>query len=254
MLRATLITTVCLSAMAVPALAAGPTTVASSSTPWVSGDIDAAGGGVWSSGYGAGAFSADARAALPVTGMLRFEAELRDRGLTESGESVNSFAGVAHLYAQNSSYAFGIFGGAGSFDYLTNWTVGGEAQAYFAKLTLDGAVAFQSFNISNVTGWSARLGGHYYVTPNNRLSLTGLYYSFSGGNLTGAEAAFEHRFTNTPWSAFAKATWLTESGYSETAVLGGIRISLDNPGSTLQSHDKAVPWESTQSVDTLFLD
>jgi len=254
MVRAVLLaTTVMMTAIAAPAWAGSP---AASPMPGLSADLSLGGGAIWDSGsYSINTFLANARAALPLGGAFHVETEFRDNVEFQGGENINFISGYAHVYAQNQAYAFGIFGGHSALPSTYNlWSGGLEGQAFVGRLTIDAGVAFQNVDYMAVHGWSARLGGRYYLTPNTRIALTGLYYSFPGGSITGAEGSLEHRFANMPLSVFAKASWGTEDGYNLYSALGGIRISFDNPAATLQGHDKAVPWDSEQSLDTLAID
>ncbi|MBN8996909.1 MAG: hypothetical protein J0H94_16940 [Rhizobiales bacterium] len=261
-MRKLLLTTAALSALSVPAFAAdlgGAPESGSplySAAPMVSGDISAALGGSWFSGEGfsesAGAFDTSARFALPLTSGISFEGELLDGGLFNDGSSFNTFLGLAHLYGQTQSYALGVFGGAGSLPGAGMWQAGIEGQAYLGNLTAEGTLGYTSIHEGDLTAWNARFGGKYYFTPNDKLSLFGNYFNadsdFGGGDLWGIDGGYEHRFGASPWSGFVKAAWYSEDGVDLTSALVGVRVSLDAPGSTLQSHDRAVPWQSQLGI------
>lgn len=261
-MRTLLLTTAAVAALTVPAMAADLGAVPESGSPlysaapMVSGDISAALGGTWFSGDGfsesTGAFDTSARFAMPLTAGLGFEGELLDGGLFQDGNSFNTFLGLAHLYTQNQSYALGVFGGAGSLPGAGLWQGGVEGQAYFGNLTAEATVGYTSIHSGDATFWNTRFGGKYYFTPNDKLSLFGNYLAadsnFGGEDLWGIDGSYEHRFGASPWSGFVKAAWYNSDGVDLTSALVGVRVALDAPGSTLQSHDRAVPWQSQLGI------
>jgi hypothetical protein len=259
LLRNTLLATTALTLVVVPALAADVTYPAAPPPPGsplyspaslVTGDLSLAIGAASGGGENLGAYEGTGRAALPLTGGFNFEAELLDDGFFQNGESVNSFSAVGHLYAQNQTDALGVYGGASSLFYASGWTGGVEGQIYLSKFTLDGSLGFASIQGGGSTGWGAKLGGRYYFDPNTKLSIYGNFSSADGENLWGVSGAVEHRFAASPWSLFVKASWNTvNGGPSDTEVLGGVRVSLDAPNSTLESHDMAVPWQTEPQTD-----
>lgn len=259
-MRKLLLTTAAVAALSAPALAADLGGVPESgsplysSAPMVSGDISGALGGVWFSGGGesesAGAYDASARFALPVVSGVSFEGELFDSGIFKDGESYNAFLGLGHLYAQTPNYALGVFGGAGSATPFGFWQLGVEGQAYFGNLTGEGSVSYTGIHEGDANLWTARLGGRYYFNPDTKLALGVDYFSVDGNgtgsdDAWGVDGSLEHRFSGTPWSGFIKAAYLDADGAHVTNALVGLRVSLDGAGSTLQSHDRAVPWQSS---------
>jgi len=130
------------------------------------------------------------------------------------------------------------------------WQLGVEGQAYFGNFTAEGTVGYVSLNSSyfDANLWNARIGGRYYFTPNTKLGLGVSYFSVDQSGISadawGIDGSLEHRLSGTPLSGFVKAAYLDGDGTSQTSALVGLRVSLDAPGSTLQSHDRAVPWQS----------
>lgn len=259
MMRKLLLTSAAIAALSVPAMAADLGGVPESGSPlysgapMVSGDISAAIGGTWFSGDGydenVGAFDTSARFALPLVSGVSFEGELLDGGAFKDGSSFNTFLGLAHLYTQSPNYALGVFGGAGSLPGAGLWQVGVEGQAYWGNFTGEGSVAYTGVHSGDLNLWTARLGGRYYFTPDTKLSLGVDYFSADSSfgeseDAWGVDGSLEHRLTGTPWSGFIKAAYLDADGEHETSALVGLRVSLDGAGSTLQSHDRAVPWQS----------
>lgn len=261
-MRRLLLSTTALMALAIPAVAADLGVPPSgsplySSAPMVSGDMSAALGGAWASGEGEsqslGAYDTSARFALPLVSGISFEGELIDAGVFQDGASLNNFLGLAHFYTQSPGYAVGVFGGAGSAYFASLWQAGLEAQAYWGNFTGEGSIAYTSLYKGHASLWTGRLGGRYYFTPDTKLSLGVDYVSLDGmgsgsNDAWGVDGGLEHRFSGTPWSGFVKAAYLDASGAHVTTALAGIRVSLDAPGSTLQSHDRLVPWQSNLGI------
>jgi hypothetical protein len=223
--------------------------------PVVAGDI-AIGMGLFSetySGegedtYNAGIVTGVGRAAVPVSGSISFEGEVTARSVFDDGESYyNGFAAVGHLYTSNPTYAAGVFGGYASIIDYSGYVIGGEANYYAGPFTLFAQVAYwngQDYYDGILQG---RLGGHYYFNPDTRATLDLNYYSNNLADVWSAEGKLEHRFTGTNWSGFVSGGYVTDNypygdWHAWTAKVG-FSLLIDPPGSTLQSHDKAVPFD-----------
>jgi hypothetical protein len=215
--------------------------------PIIAGDLSIAAGvyseddNNYSSSYGV--VAGVGRAALPISGPLSFEAEVTGRSYFDSGESYTSFAAVGHVYTSNPTYAAGLFAGYTSFDSYSGYVLGAEANYYAGPATLFAQIAYwngQNYYDSILQG---RLGGHYYFNPDTRATLDLNYYSSDYNDVWMGEARIEHRFTGTNWSAFAAANYY-DGQYGSNAWEGkvGFRLLIDPPGTTLQGHDKAVPF------------
>lgn len=239
----------------------------------IAGDLSGSIGGSWFSSDGdttsATTYQAIARAALPIAGNFKFEAEFNDTGYFNFGfpgggapsdYSMNGFNGFAHIYYQDPNFALGLVGGAGSYNPLSSWTVGGEGKYYMGQFTLEGTLTYTNYHLSGVSidGTNARVGGAYYFEPNTKLALAGTWSHLTspGGDEAldgyGLSAELAHRFASTAWSGFLKGDWthLTSEGESGdvSRVLVGLSIALDAPGSTLRSHDYAVPFTTDLGV------
>ncbi len=256
MLREILLAGAVLTVLTAPSLAAGPSAPGSWPGSLLTGDMSIYAGGNWYAGSNSmSQFGESARFAIPLQDALHFEGELRNH--TFEGE-YSLFDALAHLYVQNAAYALGAFGGAGNIEGGFNtWAGGLEGQLYFNKLTLEGSIAYQSLYQNYLGYLSGEVGARYYLNPNTKLFVTGGFFNAEyNGNSTysiwDVHGGVEHRFGNSPISIFTQAGWLTNQGYSETAVIGGIRLMLDGAGSTLAAHDKAVPWDTLELASTTF--
>lgn len=195
-----------------------------------------------------GIFQGYGRANLPMMGgAWNLELETGATALFSDGYS-EAMAGVyAHLWTNFSGVRVGAFGGA-AFGGPTVGTVGIEAEGDVGALTL-GAQGSYSWTDSDFDAevWGLRGWADFYFNPNTKLGADIAWASIDGSGdqdiwaLTGVA---EHRFDNTPISAFGRVSYVDLDDYGDAWVgLVGARVFLDNPGSTLQDHDRAVPFD-----------
>ena len=101
----------------------------------------------------------------------------------------------------------------------------------------------------DVDVWNLRGWADWYFTDNTKAGLDVAYWNFDlegeDADLWTVSLGAEHRFDNTPISAFANVGYMTVSDLDVDAwtIKGGIRIFMDNAGSTLREHDRAVPFD-----------
>jgi hypothetical protein len=255
-----LISTAAAALLAGPALAADaivytPPAPPPPAAPVVAGDVEIGAGGGSESYDGDlvtlddddrdnfGLVTAIGRASVPLSGTIFLEGELNGRSVIFDGESIASFAAVGHLYNAAPEFAAGIFGGYTSIDDASGYVFGGEANYYAGPVTLFAQLAYwDGENYADGT-LQGRLGAHFYVNPDTKLTLDGSYYGTDLVNHWTVDGTAEHRFTGTNWSGFLSAGYAAsdEDWHSWTAKVG-FKLLVDPPGSTLQGHDKAVPF------------
>lgn len=223
--------------------------------PMVAGDISIGMGlfsetysGDGSDTYNAGIVTGVGRAAVPVSGSISFEAEVNARSVFDDGESYyNGFAAVGHLYTSNPTYAAGLFGGYASISDYSGYVIGGETNYYAGPVTLFAQLAYWDGSNYPDGILQGRLGGHYYFNPDTRATLDVNYYSNDVADVWSAEGRLEHRFSGTNWSGFLSGGYVTDNfpyydWHAWTAKVG-FSLLIDPPGTTLQGHDKAVPFD-----------
>jgi hypothetical protein len=223
--------------------------------PVVAGDIEI-GIGIAKESYGgevqidqvsnddtSGLLTAIGRAAIPLSGSIFLEGEVNGRSVFQDGESFTTFAAVGHLYNSTPEFAAGVFGGYTSFGDASGYVLGGEANYYGGPFTLFAQIAYwdgENYIDGTLQG---RLGGHFYVNPDTRATLDASYYSNDAVNHWTVDGTLEHRFTGTNWSGFVAAGYAeSDQDWSSWTAKVGFRLLVDPPGSTLQGHDKAVPF------------
>jgi hypothetical protein len=222
--------------------------------PIISGDLELGAGifheSYYDDSYSSGIVTGVGRAAVPLSGGLSLEGEVTGRSVFDDGESYYSgFAAVGHVYMSGLNYAAGLFGGYTSIDDYSGYVIGGEANYYTGPATLFAQLAYWNGSDYYDGVLQGRIGGHYYFTPDTRGTLDVSYFSNDIDDVWSAEGRLEHRFTGTNWSAFASAGYYADSENSSdwnvwTAKVG-FRLLIDPPGTTLQAHDKAVPFNVT---------
>lgn len=204
-------------------------------------------GGIWSAaGYDSrGVISGAGRASVPLGQLLKLELEVTGGSIFREGYGGSSFGAYAHLYGDGPSHALGVFGGyTGVLNYSAP-TIGIEGYFNLTPSTILWAQAAYLFNtnINNIT--YVRGGVHQYFSANTRATLDlALANNSNWGNAWSATGSLEHRFASTPWSIFGSvgASGVENSDVTPWMFMVGARLFVDQPGSTLGSHDKAVPF------------
>jgi hypothetical protein len=204
-------------------------------------------------------FMSSGRANLPLGPRWNLEAEANAKSIFESASGGTlgfpfEADGYLHLWSQhNANAAWGLFGGVSPVEAVF-WSFGGEFKHYLPHASFGAAVALTGFaslgsSTPGDSGWTVDAAANWYLNPNHRIGLSaaltsGLTFGSSGsGSLWRVTADFEHRFASLPvslWlagtrehSAFTGSAWL---------AMAGFRIFMDRPGSTIQSHERDVPW------------
>jgi len=196
-----------------------------------------------------GLFVGAARVNLPLGGTWNLELEAGGGSWFDHGEGRSSIGALGHLWTKLDNAAAGVFGGVNFPTYdLVEGTAGLEGEVYFGNLTLG---ASGSYNWGNgFDYWLVGAGADLYLTPESKLSAEASYYDgdFFSASFTewNARAIGEHHFAGTPLTGWVEASY-TDYGDGfghEWAGLAGIRVLLNNkPDTTLQEHDRDVPWD-----------
>jgi hypothetical protein len=197
--------------------------------------------------YDQGMVSGLVRAATPISGNLMFEAELNAESFFNDGESDTAFAAVGHFYTGAPNYAAGLFGGFTSIYGYSGYVLGGEANYYMPMSTFFAQVAYWNGSDYDASILQGRIGGHYYFTPDTKATLDVSYYANDIDNVWRAEGILTHRFTGTNWAGFASITYAADDAdcdpFKDWTFKVGFQLFLDPPGTTLQGHDHAVPFD-----------
>lgn len=197
--------------------------------------------------HGGGIFVGAGRANLPLGHLWNLEIETGGGSWFSDGESTPAIGALAHLWRRLNSAAFGVFGGVyNDLFELVEGTAGLEGKAYLGNVTFG---ASGSYNwADDYYYWMAVAGADFYPTPELRLSGEASYYEgdVSGFSLEhwNGRVIGEYHFPGTPLTGWVEASY-TDYGDDfghEVAGIAGIRLLFAAPGTTLQQHDRDVPW------------
>ncbi len=273
--------------LAADAASQGPTTTALPQT--ITGDA-AIGVGVTNTRFNDGDWSSfnklngSGRVNIRLDDRWNFEFEANGEAQWDSTFSGSVVGSYGHLWGRAASAALGVFGGVrstttsgGPGSGMESLVSGIEGEIYFGNLTLGGQASATWNTISTVgyskdfDAWQLRGYVHYYLTPNDKVSGDVRYSDpFAPGpgitipDQTGwvFAAAAEHRFANMPWSIWASGSYATLSSSAvpplfpsvkadRWTALVGFRMLMDAPGSTLQGHDRDIPFDYQGPTDVI---
>jgi hypothetical protein len=159
-------------------------------------------------------------------------------------------AAYVHLWKRQPMSAWGLFAGTAPLE-IAFTSVGGEFKHYTANASF-GAAAAATFFPGSGTGWTINTSANFYPHPDLRIGLAG---AVTGGlgqidpdwtdTAAKVTADIEHRNAGRPVSLWASASWLSNINGESWNALGGFRVFIDRPSSTLQSHEQDVPFTFT---------
>jgi hypothetical protein len=197
-----------------------------------------------------GNFAAAGRVNIPFAGDWNLEIETGGGALTEDGFSASNIGAYGHLWKNLGSTRLGALGGINySYGPLTSAIVGVEGEVEFNAVTL-GAQATYSWLINDydLDVWGLRGWADWYVNPNTKVGAEVAWTNVSEGSdsddiwTVGVNA--EHRFAGTPFSGFARVGYTSYfSDFDTWSGMVGVRVFMDQPGTTLRDHDRQVPFD-----------
>jgi hypothetical protein len=221
------------------------------SQPAIVGHLDLGLGHVWSGTEFGGneefwLFEGFGRANVDFNGI---NLELETGGGADLKDDETSIGVAAHLWAALNSAAVGVFGGVSFPIDRTNYKLGVEGEAYLGAVTLGASYDYNWLEDgSTAEFWVARGWADVYPTQNFRIGGDFMYFlepatSFDvyGGNLDA-----ELRIPGTAFSGWVEGRYRRIDHLDAdiwTAMIG-FRIFMDAPGTTLQEHDRLVPWDN----------
>ncbi len=229
---------------------------------------------------------------VPFNDRWNFEFEATAQHEWRSGVSASGVGTNGHIWASLPNAALGAFAGISTFDSLglcrfcssdrgtlQSVSTGLEGEMYFGNLTLGGQASI-SWNSLGYDGppsssadfntWQLRGYAAYYFTPDDMLGGEVKYtdpppiirnVTVPGQYTWEFIGRAEHRFAGTPFSVWAAGSYATDvdapalitSATTHTwSALVGFRFLMDEPGSTLQSHDRAIPFHYDNHMDVIW--
>ncbi len=181
------------------------------------------------------------RANLALFGPLNFEAEVGGWLAHEDGDTLHTLQGIGHLWMTLPSAAAGVFGGWTDYFGTGIPTAGLEGQIYLGNLTL-GAQGSYNWDDGNDV-WGIRGDADLYFNPDLKLGGDVQFWNVGGSDIWQGGLDVEKRFTGTPLSAGASLAYFSGEDFAAWTGMIHLRIFMDPAGSTLQWHDRAVPFE-----------
>lgn len=186
------------------------------------------------------------RANVPLTSNIGLLVDVNLTGLFEI-EEASAVTATGHLWRRDGNILYGVFGGgvfptAGGADSIA--VVGVEGKYDFGQQMVGGQ--FSGLFGDGGSAYIAKVELDHYFTPNLKAGANAqVLFGNDGFDQTvwSVGGVVENRFDSFPVSAFVsgQATFVEDV----TALTGiiGLRVFFDPPGSTLQSHDEAVPFD-----------
>lgn len=135
----------------------------------------------------------------------------------------------------------GFAGGQGIVDE-TLWSFGAQGQAYLDKMTLTGAVAYETVDGVDVDAWTVGGDAAYFITPAFRVNGGLSWSTVDGGgdsiDLWSANVGGEYQIANTPLSFVANYGYseLEDVDLSVNTLTVGFRYSF---GGDLQTRSRS---------------
>lgn len=188
------------------------------------------------------------RVAGPVFHGLKGEGEMYGGFMSSDTSSVTTYGMFTHLYKDAPTHALGVFAGFASGDSTHVYLLGAEGKYYVGQTTFSGTVA-ALVPESGSGGWVFDGGLDYYFTADHKAWVDLAYYvpqQSGSSSIFKGVLGVEHRYTGTPWSAFATGSYVSGSGTNIWSGVVGVRAFIEHqPGVTLQQHDRAVPFDAS---------
>jgi hypothetical protein len=186
-------------------------------------------------------FTGTGRVNVPVRGTFNLGFQTSGFALHQNGASMIAWTDAyGHAWHRLPSSAWGVFGGTQFGPALTH-TVGVEAKHYLGNVSLGGEAAYL-WRSGGADAWEVAGAVNLYLHPNFRIGGAVQYISGFAADLTTLAVDAELRLRGSPWSVWGYATSFSAAGSTSYAALGGFKVFLDAPGSTLQSHEMDVPF------------
>ena len=198
-----------------------------------------------------GIFTGAGRANINLGGAWNVELETGGSALFKDGSSYSSVGVAGHVWTKLNSAAFGAYGGVNFPTGATVYTLGLEGETYLGNLTLGANADYNWVDTGGGSGdfWDLAAWADVYFTPDFRLGGALGYASGDIPDTWSATLDTEYRFSGTPFSGWAEASYASADGGADVwGGMLGVRVFMDPAGTTLQQHDRDVPWEGLLST------
>jgi hypothetical protein len=164
-----------------------------------------------------------------------------DAALLDSDDSDAVTAIAGHIFSRNDRYLFGGFVGLTDGDDSTTVEVGVEANKYFDRWTLAGAVSYGDNDDANTDGFGANVQARFFPHDNLRLQVNAGWASVDtpGGDADGFTygVGAEYQFASVPISVGANYARVDFDDNGVEADTLGVTVRY-NWGGTLFDRDR----------------
>ena len=164
---------------------------------------------------------------------------------TDDDNDVDILTGTAHLISRDANGAWGGFAGLGNVDGgggdVGLWTVGGEYAAFFDSSTFVATVAYANADDVNVDIMGVSGEYRMFLNDDLRVDFGGGYANIDGGGADAdafqVGAGVEYRFSGTPFSIGANASYIDTDGGGDATVIGAT-LRFDFGNGSLKARDR----------------
>lgn len=186
----------------------------------------------------------DANIAVPLTGewTVVLDSALTLTDSDDPQQDTSSLGGRVHLTRAFGDLRVGAFAGGSQVADETLWSFGAEAQKYFDRATVTGAVAYGNVEGVDADLWSVGGDFAYFVSPALRLNAGASWSTvdFAGGDTDGwaANLGGEYQIPGTALSVFGgyEHAELKDLDVKADTVKVGLRLSF---GGDLRARDRS---------------
>jgi hypothetical protein len=210
--------------------------------PLLTGDLEV-GLGIFhpSAGSDSTVFTTTTRVNVPHQGSLNFEIQTSGNAISSPlgwGQWVDAYG---HAWQRLPSSAWGAFGGTEFVVGTTVSAIGAEAKHYFGNISVGGDVAYL-WSGTGSNAWELAGAANLYLNPNFRVGFGAQSVTGFSADIVTLSIDAEVRLPGSPWSIWGYASSVAIGSATSYVALGGFKLFLDAPNSTLQSHEKDVPF------------
>jgi hypothetical protein len=184
-------------------------------------------------------WGAEGAVAFSGSSQISFEVD----GAISDGDHSDTVGGITgHVFTRNDSYLFGGFVGFTNGNDDTTWSAGLEANKYFDRWTLAGAVGYANDNDSDVDGWGVNAQARFFPTDNIRLqaNVGWAQVNFPGDNDNAwtAGVGAEYQFSTIPVSIGAGYNHVELNDTDLSANVWSVSLRYNFGGGTLYDRDR----------------
>lgn len=148
----------------------------------------------------ADAWGAEGAVFFPTSSALGVEV---DAAVIDGDESDTAYALTGHLFTRSDRYLFGGFVGVADSDDDTVWNAGLEANKFYDRWTLNGAIGYVQGEDDDQDAWGVNVGASLFATDNFRVDANVGWLSADDDDALALGVGAEYQFASLPVSVGA---------------------------------------------------